>query len=72
MESAVIVFIIVATLALFVGAAALPRSLLMLAFVTVVATVAVVVSLEIKPTRSLQTASPPVVVPNHSNLLLPR
>jgi hypothetical protein len=52
LESAHIVFIIVATSALFFGAAALPRSLLTLAFFTVVATVAVVVLLEIAPTRS--------------------
>jgi hypothetical protein len=71
LESAVIVSIIVATLALFFGAAALPRSLLTLAFFTVVATIAVVIVLEIAPTES-QTDNSAAVVLRNSKPVNPR
>ena len=64
-----IVLISAATLALFFGAAALPRSLLMVAFLTVAATVAVVVFLEIAPTRSQDSSV--VVVLDHGKSLNP-
>jgi hypothetical protein len=64
-----IVLISVATLALFFGAAALPRSLLVVAFLTVAATVAGVLFLEIAPTRSQDSSA---VVLNQGKLLNPQ
>jgi hypothetical protein len=63
MESAHILLILVGTLALFCTAAALPRGLLAVAFFALVATVAVVVMLEVAPTS--QTGSSQAVVIDH-------
>jgi hypothetical protein len=61
MESADILLIFVATLALLCTAAALPRGLLTLAFFALVATVAVVVLLEVAPTSQTGTSSAVVI-----------
>ena len=63
MDWADIVLIFTVALAMLCGAAALPRGLLTVAVFTLIATVAVVVLLEVAPTR---TASPPVIVVDHS------
>jgi hypothetical protein len=63
MESADFLLIFVGTLALLCTAAALPRGLLTVAFFALVATVAVVVLMEVAPTS--QTASSSAVVIDH-------
>ena len=71
MEWADSVLVFVLVLALLCGAAALPRSLLTVAFLTVVATVAVVVLFEVAPTKSPSGGSSAVVL-DHSKPLNPR
>jgi hypothetical protein len=61
-----IVLIAVAVLAILCGAAALPRGLLMVAFVTLIATAAVVIVFEVAP-----TGSSPAVDLNHARSALP-
>jgi hypothetical protein len=56
-----IVLIAVAVLAILCGAAALPRGLLMVAFVTLIATAAVVIVFEVAP-----TGNPPATDLNHT------
>jgi hypothetical protein len=58
MEWAPTVFIVAGTLALLCGVAALPRGLLIAAFLTVLATVAVVVLLEVAQTYHKPANSP--------------
>jgi hypothetical protein len=62
MEWAPTVFIVAGTLALLCGAAALPRGLLIAAFLTVLATVVVVVGLEVAPTKGSTGSSPAVIL----------
>jgi hypothetical protein len=61
-----IVLIAVVMLAILCGAAALPRGLLMVAFVTLIATAAVVIVFEVAP-----TGNSPAVDLNHARSALP-
>ena len=71
MEWAPTVFIVAGTLALLCGAAALPRGLLIAAFLTVLVTVAAVVSLEVAPTKG-STGSSSAVIFDRSKSHTPR
>jgi hypothetical protein len=61
MEWAPTVFIVAGTLALLCGAATLPLGLLIAAFLTVLATVVVVVVLEVAPTKGSTDSSSAVI-----------